>query len=65
MRLKTHKIPAALTTLWTPLAKQALALSCPVDDILFGGAVGGGKTDFLLAAWVQHAHLYALSLIHI
>lgn len=59
MRLKTHKIPAALTTLWTPLAKQALALSCPVDDILFGGAVGGGKTDFLLAAWVQHAHLYA------
>lgn len=52
-----NAVASATNVLWKPLRKQALALSCPaaVEDILFGGAVGGGKTDFLLAAWVQHA----------
>lgn len=58
MRIKpTDKLPPK-KVLWKPLPKQNLALACPVDDILFGGAVGGGKTDFLLAAWVKHASLY-------
>lgn len=31
---------------WRPQpGPQALLLSCPADDILFGGARGGGKTD--------------------
>lgn len=51
-------MPAKNNVLWKPLPKQALALNCPVDDMLFGGAVGGGKTDLLLAAWVQHAQMY-------
>ena len=34
---------------WRPQAgPQALLLACPADDILFGGARGGGKTDGLL-----------------
>lgn len=58
MKLRPPLDPSKLKVLWTPLPKQLLALQCPVDDLLFGGSVGGGKTDFLLGAWVQHAHAY-------
>jgi hypothetical protein len=34
--------------LWKPHYKQALALSCTAFEMLFGGAAGGGKSDFLL-----------------
>lgn len=40
-------------TAWTPQPKQALALECPADELLFGGAAGGGKTDFLLADFLD------------
>jgi Terminase large subunit, T4likevirus-type, N-terminal len=30
-------------------------LKCPVPDVLFGGARGGGKSDALLGDWVAHA----------
>ena len=34
--------------LWKPHYKQALALKSPAFELLFGGAAGGGKSDFLL-----------------
>jgi hypothetical protein len=34
--------------LWKPTYKQSLALSCSAFEMLFGGAAGGGKSDFLL-----------------
>jgi hypothetical protein len=37
---------------WYPQDKQAQALECPAYELLFGGAAGGGKTDFLLADYV-------------
>jgi hypothetical protein len=33
-------------------------LSCPVEDVLFGGARGGGKTDGLLGDWLSHEDLH-------
>ena len=30
---------------WSPQPKQALALASDADEILYGGARGGGKTD--------------------
>lgn len=43
---------AAHQSIWEPSDRQCLALKSPVPDLFFGGARGGGKTDFLLADWV-------------
>lgn len=38
---------------YDPLPKQALASSYDVDELLFGGAAGPGKTDWMLAECVN------------
>lgn len=43
------------TTVWEPTPKQWLFLRCPVYEVMYGGAKGGGKTDALLLGHViQH-----------
>lgn len=45
---------------WRPnSAPQRALLSCPVFEVFFGGARGGGKTDGVLGEWAQHAQKYA------
>lgn len=41
-------VGAILASIWAPTKKQALALSCPVYELMYGGAKGGGKSDFIL-----------------
>ena len=44
---------------WAPQpGPQTWLLSCPVEDILFGGARGGGKSDALLGDWLEHSGRY-------
>lgn len=38
---------------WTASHKQGLALSCPVFELFYGGARFGGKSDFLLADFLD------------
>jgi hypothetical protein len=33
---------------------QTALISCPIEDIFFGGARGGGKTDGSLGDWLSH-----------
>lgn len=41
---------------WEPQpGPQTALLTCPVEDVLFGGARGGGKSDGLLGDWISHA----------
>ena len=43
-----------LPVIWRPNSRpQALFLSCPFTEVLFGGARGPGKTDSLLMAYLQ------------
>ncbi|MCL2832108.1 MAG: hypothetical protein FWD78_02965 [Treponema sp.] len=42
--------------LWKPQPRQAQALSNNAFELLFGGAAGGGKSDFLLADFVSHVN---------
>lgn len=44
---------------WKPNpGPQTWLLSCPVLDVFFGGARGGGKTDALLGDWAAHSARY-------
>ncbi len=44
---------------WRPQAgPQEALLSCPIPDVFFGGARGGGKTDGLLGDFAAHAGRY-------
>ena len=45
------------TVAWSPRgnAAQMALLECPVFEVFFGGARGGGKTDGMLGEWVKHA----------
>ena len=43
------------TIVWKPQPRQELFLECPVFEVLFGGARGGGKTDAILGDYASHA----------
>lgn len=41
---------------WQPRSRpQYLLLTCPVFEVFYGGARGGGKTDGMLGEWCAHA----------
>lgn len=50
---------ATYTVLWRPQpGPQERLLACPIFEVLYGGARGGGKTDAMLGEWAQHAQMY-------
>lgn len=44
--------------IWEPQRQQAALIACPVFEVFYGGARGGGKTDGALGEWASHADLY-------
>jgi hypothetical protein len=49
----------APSVVWRPQAgPQTALLTCPVFEVFFGGARGGGKTDGMLGEWAVHADRY-------
>ena len=47
--MKSKVAERKLNILWKPHPKQAEALECGAFELFYGGAAGGGKSDFLLA----------------
>lgn len=43
---------------WIPQPRQAQALGCPAFEVFFGGAKGGGKSDFLLGDYLQNTQTW-------
>lgn len=50
--------PRDVAVVWQPQPKQAAAVACPVKEVFYGGARGGGKSDFLLGDYAVHAQKY-------
>lgn len=47
------------TVLWSPQpGPQTALLECPVFEVFYGGARGGGKTEASIGDWLQHSSLY-------
>lgn len=49
----------AAEVVWSPQSRpQEALLACPVEDVFYGGARGGGKTDGLIGDFIAHAGRY-------
>lgn len=49
----------ALETIWAAQdGPQTALIACPVFEVFFGGARGGGKTDGVLGDFLEHADTY-------
>src|SRR5262245_9089740 len=48
------------TVVWSPGLNRAQwqLLECPIFEVFFGGARGGGKTDGVLGEWLAHANRF-------
>lgn len=47
------------TIIWQPQpGPQTSLLECPVFEVFYGGARGGGKTEASIGDWLQHSSLY-------
>lgn len=45
--------------IWSPQkGPQTYLISCPVGDLFFGGARGGGKSSGCIGKWISHAAKY-------
>ena len=45
--------------IWQPQeGPQTALLECPVFEVFYGGARGGGKTEASIGDWLQHSSLY-------
>jgi len=52
-----HKLKP--TVIWEPQpGPQTALIACPVFEIFFGGARGGGKTEASIGDWLAHADIY-------
>jgi len=44
--------------IWDSQPKQSAFIACPADDVAFGGARGGGKSDGVIGDWASHEDIY-------
>ena len=53
------KAPSAPTIIWQPQEGPQMALiTCPVFEVFYGGARGGGKTEGSIGDWLEHSSTY-------
>lgn len=51
--------PAQQTVLWAPQeGPQTALIACPIFEVFYGGARGGGKTESSIGDWLQHSSTY-------
>jgi Terminase large subunit, T4likevirus-type, N-terminal len=51
--------PSRQTIIWSPQpGPQTALLMCPVFEVFYGGARGGGKTESSIGDWLQHSNLH-------
>ncbi len=47
------------TVIWSPQpGPQTALLECPIFEVFYGGARGGGKTESSIGDWLQHSSAY-------
>src|SRR5690242_11996303 len=54
-----------LEVIWEAQERQAAFIACPIFEVFFGGARGGGKTDAVLGDFLEHGDSYGKDAIGI
>lgn len=49
---------AEIKVVWSPQPQQGKFITCPADDVGFGGARGGGKSDGVIGDFIDHEEKY-------
>lgn len=53
------QIADAVKVIWQPQeGPQTALLECPIFEVFYGGARGGGKTESSIGDWLQHSSMY-------
>jgi hypothetical protein len=61
-----NAIAEATKVLWTPQpGPQTALIACPVFEVFYGGARGGGKTESSIGDWLDHSSRYGENAIGI
>jgi hypothetical protein len=51
--------PLSPTVVWRPQpGPQTDLITCPIEEVFFGGARGGGKTEASIGDWLEHSAKY-------
>lgn len=50
--------PPDPVVVWEPQPRQEAFITCLADDVGFGGARGGGKSDAVIGDWIDHEETY-------
>jgi hypothetical protein len=50
--------PDGTIIIWEPQPRQEAFITCPADDVGFGGARGGGKSDGVVGDFIDHEEIY-------
>ena len=54
------------TVIWAPQeGPQTALIECPIFEVFYGGARGGGKTESSIGDWLEHSSKYAVDAIGI
>lgn len=55
----SHALSQKVEVGWRPQpGPQHAFVTCPIDEVVYGGARGGGKTDGVLGDWLLHSQRY-------
>jgi len=68
MSIFTSPTPGQImqTIVWQPQPGPQMAfIECPVFEVFFGGARGGGKTQSSIGDWLQHSAIYGVHAVGI
>lgn len=64
--LALPEIEVKQTVIWQPQpGPQTALIACPVFEVFFGGARGGGKTEASIGDWLEHSSTYGENAIGI
>lgn len=59
LNIKMSKVQPKQTVLWAPQpGPQTLLVQCPIFEVCYGGARGGGKTEGSIGDWILHSAEY-------